>query len=117
MGKITERPSVVSELKSVENVMEWAILPERVEMIDGSSQQTDQQRREAPINNRRQNVRYVRKDNVSDNDDQEDDMPFGMYKMQSANIDSRVLVPVMLNGDTKVNFELDTGAWVSVVSE
>ena len=33
MGKITERPSVVSELKSVENVMEWATLPERVEMI------------------------------------------------------------------------------------
>ena len=57
---------------------------------DRSSQQTDQQRREAPINNRRQNVRYVREDNVSDNDDQEDDMPFGMYKMQSANIDSRI---------------------------
>ena len=33
MGKITERPSVVSKLKSVENVMEWAILPERVELI------------------------------------------------------------------------------------
>ena len=33
MGKITERPSVVSELKSVENVMEWAIMPERVQMI------------------------------------------------------------------------------------
>ena len=32
-------------------------------------------------------------------------MPFGMYKMHSANIDSRILVPVMLNGDTKVNFE------------
>ena len=24
-------------------------------------------------------MRYVREDNVSDNDDQEDDMPFGMY--------------------------------------
>ena len=82
-----------------------------------SSQQTDQQRREAPINNRRQNVRYVREDNVSDNDKQEDDMPFGMYMMQSANIDSRILVPVMLNGDTKINFELDTGASVLVVSE
>ena len=62
-------------------------------------------------------MRYVREDNVSDNDDQEDDMPFGMYKTQSANIDSGILVPVMLNGDTKVNFELDTGASVSVVSE
>ena len=82
-----------------------------------SSQQTDQQRREAPINNRRQNVRYVREDNVSDKDEQEDDMPFGMYMMQSANIDSRILVPVMLNGDTKINFELDTGASVLVVSE
>ena len=47
---------------------------------DGSSQQTDQQRKEAPINNRRQNVRYVREDNVSDNDDQEDDIPFGMLR-------------------------------------
>ena len=37
--------------------------------------------------------------------------------MQSANNDSRILVPVMLNGDAKVNFELDTGASVSVVSE
>ena len=37
--------------------------------------------------------------------------------MQSRNTDSRILVPVMLNGDTKVNFELDTGASVSVVSE
>ena len=33
MGKITERPNVVSELKSVENVMEWAILLERVKMM------------------------------------------------------------------------------------
>ena len=57
-------------------------------------------------------MRYVREDNVSDNDDQEDDMPFGMYKMQSANIDSRILVSVMLNGDTKVNIELATGALV-----
>ena len=62
-------------------------------------------------------MRYVREDNVSDNDEQEDDMPFGMYMMQSANIDSRILVPVMLNGDTKINFELDTGASVLVVSE
>ena len=84
---------------------------------DRSSQQTDQERREAPINNRQQNARYVREDNVSDNDQQEDDMPFRMYKMQSANIDSRILVLVMLNGETKVNFELDTGASVSVVSE
>ena len=67
------------------------------------------------INNRRKNVRYVREDNFSDNDNQEEDnMPFGMYNRQSANIDSRILVPVMLNGDTK---ELDTGASVSVVSE
>ena len=65
-------------------------------------------------------MRYVREDNVSDNDDQEDDMLFGMYIsacISMANIDSRILVPVMLNGDTKVNFELDTGASVSVVSE
>ena len=63
-------------------------------------------------------MRYVlREDNASDNDDQEDDMPFGMYKMQSANIDSRILVPVMLNGDKKVNFELDTCASVLVLSE
>ena len=37
-------------------------------------------------------MKYVREDNVSDNDDQEDDMPFGMYKMQSANIDSIILI-------------------------
>ena len=36
---------------------------------------------------------------------------------QSANIDSGILVPVMLNGDTKVNLLALTGASVSVVSE
>ena len=32
-------------------------------------------------------------------------------------MDSRILVPLLLNGSSKVNFELDTGASVSVISE
>ena len=62
-------------------------------------------------------MRYVRRGNSSDNVAQEDDMSFGMYTMQSGNVDSRILVPMILNGKAKVNFELDTGASVSVVSK
>ncbi len=40
-----------------------------------------------------------------------------MYKLQVENGDSRILVPLLLNGKSKVNFELDTGASVSVISE
>ena len=46
---------------------------------DGSRQRSGQKQKEASIDSRCQNVRYVREDNASDNDDQEDDMAFGMY--------------------------------------
>ena len=78
--------------------MEWAILPERVEMMVPVNK-TDQQRRD-----RSAKQQQAEKCEICTRR-QEGDMPFGMYKMHSANIDSRILVPVMLNGDTKVNFE------------
>ena len=75
MGKITECSFRTEKCRKCDGVGHIA----QVCQDDRSSQQTDQQRREVPINNRLQNVRYVREDNVSDNDKQEDDMPFGMY--------------------------------------
>ena len=75
MGKITECSFRTEKCRKCDGVGHIA----QVCRDDRSSQQTDQQRREVPINNRLQNVRYVREDNVSDNDEQEDDMPFGMY--------------------------------------
>ncbi len=61
-------------------------------------------------------MRYVLENDETEEEDQEVG-PFGMYKLQVENVDSRILVPLLLNGKSKINFELDTGASVSVISE
>ena len=96
----------------------------RVCRNDGRKQErgkeNEQKRNEGPTSRgptkRRQYVRYVLENDETEEEDQEGG-PFGMYKLQVENVDSRILVPLLLNGKSKVNFELDTGASVSVISE
>ena len=94
----------------------------RVCRNDGRKQErekeNEQKRNEGPTSRgptkRRQYVRYVLENDETEEEDQEVG-PFGMYQLQVKNVDSRILVPLLLNGKSKVNFQL--GASVSVISE
>ena len=63
-------------------------------------------------------MKHVAGERDPDDDDKiMDDEQLGLHRLQIEDVDSRILVPLLLNGSSNFNFELDTGASVSVISE